>query len=133
QPFQVTVGIRVGPVVLPGRAWPAAPAGPAGPLAPLSLAPAAAGPVVGFLVPVPARAVPVVRGAATGRPLLARRVLRGRLLRFRAALRLSHGALHLFFGALRVFRGLLRVRPGPRGGVHSPVRILRRPLRVLLG
>src|SRR5690242_5382479 len=48
QPFQVTVGVRVGPAV-PGRTRPAAPAGPAGPLAPLALAPAA-GPVAGFLV-----------------------------------------------------------------------------------
>src|SRR5215475_10832629 len=58
QPFQVAVGLGVGPVVVTGRFWPAVPAGPAGPLAPLLAAasvavaavPVAGLPMVGVLV-----------------------------------------------------------------------------------
>src|SRR6185437_15999982 len=98
QPFQVTIGVRVAPAMLAGRARPAAPAGPAGPLAPLPLTPAAAGPVVGLLVPASARAVPAgavvpgaVCGAGTSLLLLARRVFGGRPSRPRGTVGLFRG------------------------------------------
>src|SRR5215475_12251609 len=69
QPFQVAVGLGVGPVVVTGRSRPAAPAGPAGPLAPLLAAasPAAASaPAFVAVAAVSVAGLPMVGVLVTG-------------------------------------------------------------------
>src|SRR5215470_16717175 len=68
QPFQVAVGLGVGPVVVTGRSRPAAPAGPAGPLAPLLAASPAAASAPAFVAvaAVPVAGLPMVGVLVTG-------------------------------------------------------------------